>query len=42
MKDLVPVRHVMKAANCAAIEIDGAILLRLSGTSQDGSSYEAP
>ena len=41
MKDLVPVRHVMKAANCAEIEIDGAILLRLSGTSQDGSSYEA-
>ena len=41
MKDLVPVRHVMKAANCAEITIDGAILLRLSGMTQDGSNYEA-
>ena len=41
MKDLIPVRHTMRAANRASINIDGAILLRLSGNSADGSNYEA-
>ena len=40
MTDLVPARHLLKAANCAELEIEGAVLLRLSGTSQDGSNYE--
>ena len=41
MQDLLPVRHTMRAANRAAIEIDGAILLRLSGESKYGINYEA-
>ena len=41
MKDLIPVRHTMRAANRASINIDGAILLRLSGMSAEGSNYEA-
>ena len=41
MKDLLPVRHTMRAANRAAIEIDGAILLRISGESSNGTTYEA-
>ena len=39
--DLIPVNHNMKAANSAPIEIDGAILLRLSGQSSSGKSWEA-
>jgi ribosomal protein L44E len=41
MKDLIPVRHTMRAANCVSIEIDGAVLLRLSGPSSEGEHYEA-
>ena len=41
MKDLIPVRHTMKAANTAPIKIDGAILLRLSGSDDEGSVHEA-
>ena len=40
-KDLIPVRHTMKAANRAPITIDGAILLRISGSSANGSEFEA-
>ena len=40
-KDLIPVRHIMKAANAAPIKIDGAILLRLSGHNKDGKDIEA-
>ena len=40
-KDLIPVRHAMKAANSAPITIDGAALLRLSGVSGDGDTVEA-
>ena len=39
LKDLIPVRHTMRAANCVSIAIDGAVLLRLSGTSSDGESF---
>ena len=41
MKDLIPVRHAMRAANRAPITIDGAVLLRLSGSSVEGSDFEA-
>ena len=41
MKDLIPVRHAMRAANRAPITIDGAVLLRLSGSSAEGSNFEA-
>ena len=41
MRDLIPVEHVMKAANHAPITIDGAILLRLSGKSSEGRYFEA-
>ena len=41
VKDLIPVRHTMRAANCVSIAIDGAVLLRLSGTSSEGESFEA-
>ena len=41
MNDLIPVRHAMRAANRAPIAIDGAVLLRLTGSSADGSHYEA-
>ena len=41
LKDLIPVRHIMKAANTAPISIDGAILIRLSGTNTDGKQIEA-
>ena len=41
MKDLIPVRHSMRTANRAPITIDGAILLRLSGKSADGTEFEA-
>ena len=41
MEDLIPVRHTMRAANRAPINIGGAVLLRLRGTSLDGSKYEA-
>ena len=40
-RDLLPVRHTMKAANLAPIKIVGAIFLRLSGTSADGEEFEA-
>ena len=40
-RDLLPVRHTMKAANLAPIKIVGAIFLRLSGTSADGEKLEA-
>ena len=41
MNDLLPVRHTMRAANRAPIEIDGAILIRFSGDSPQGTTYEA-
>jgi len=41
MKDLIPVRHIMRAANRAPITIDGAVLLRLSGSSVEGANFEA-
>lgn len=41
VKDLIPVQHLMKAANTAPITIDGAILIRLSGTASDGDKVEA-
>ena len=41
MKDLIPVLHTMRAANRAPIAIDGAVLLRLSGSSAEGSNFEA-
>jgi len=41
LKDLIPVRHNLKAANTAPIKIDGAILIRLSGTSDNGDCVEA-
>ena len=34
MNDLIPVKHNMKAANRNQIQIDGAILIRLSGNSR--------
>ena len=40
-KDLIPVRHLMKAANRAPISIDGAIFLRLSGSDPGGEIVEA-
>ena len=39
--DLIPVHHAMKAVNAARISIDGAILLRLVGTTKDGTKVEA-
>ncbi len=39
-KDLIPVRHRMKAANTAPITIDGAILIRLSGVTNGGDNVE--
>ena len=41
LKDLIPVRHLMKAANTAPIAIDGAIFIRLSGTTTDDQQIEA-
>ena len=41
MKDLIPVRQTMKAANHASINIDSAILILLSGDSANGSHYDA-
>ena len=41
MQDLLLVRQTMRAKNCAAIEIDSAILLRLIGESRYGINYEA-
>ena len=41
VKDLIPVKHRMKAANRVPIEIDGAILLRLTGVSRDGETLES-
>ena len=40
-QDLIPVRHLMKAANTAPIAIDGAILIRLSGVTNAGDGVEA-
>ena len=39
--DLIPVQHAMKAANAVRIAIDGAILLRLSGLTREGTPVEA-
>jgi len=41
LKDLIPVRHNMKAANAAPINIDGAIIVRLSGTTGAGDTAKA-
>ena len=41
LKDLVPVRHMMKAENTGPISVDGAIFIRLSGTANDGQLIEA-
>ena len=41
MKDLIPVKHSMKAANSAPIHIDGAIILRLEGYGPDGRKLSA-
>jgi len=41
MKDLIPVRHAMRAANRAPIKIDGAVLIRLAGLAAGGSHLEA-
>ena len=41
LKDLIPVHHMMKAANTAPINIDGAIFIRLSGTTSGGDQVEA-
>ena len=41
MADLVPVSHKITAANSAPIQIKGAIILRLVGTSPNGSEQEA-
>ena len=41
MKDLIPVKHNLKAANTMPIKIDGAILIRLSGTNDSGDGVEA-
>ena len=41
MDDLIRVHHKMEAANAAPILIDGAILLRLSGTSAKGVDIQA-
>ena len=40
--DLLPVRRVMIAANREEIQIEGAILVRLSGEDARGRSYTAP
>ena len=40
MRDLIPVRHAMRAANRAPIKIDGAVLIRIAGLAADGSSLE--
>ena len=41
LKDLIPVLHNMKAANAAPINIDGAIIVRLSGTTSAGDTAQA-
>lgn len=41
LDDLIKVDHQMEAANAAPIQIDGAILLRLSGTNDDGVEIQA-
>ena len=41
MDDLIPVNHKINAANKSPITIDGAILLRLKGTSSDGVLRQA-
>ena len=41
LKDLIPVRHLMKSANTSPIAIDGEIFIRLSGTNSDGDQIEA-
>ena len=40
MRDLIPVRHAMRAANRAPIKIDGAVLIRIAGLAAEGSSLE--
>ena len=40
-RDLIQVKHSMKAANTAPITIDGAIFLRLSGETKNGHCCEA-
>lgn len=39
--DLLPVRHGLYAANGEKIPVNGAILLRLSGTSNEGDAHSA-
>lgn len=41
MDDLIDVHHSMEAANNAPIQIDGAIILRLSGQNESGLEVEA-
>ena len=41
MKDLISVDHHMKAVNTAPIEIDGAIIVRLSGYDSMDKEVEA-
>ena len=41
MRDLIPVRHMMKAANRTPMAIDGAVLLRLGGKPAVGKYVEA-
>ena len=41
MKDLIPVKHNLKAANTMPIKINGAIIIRLSGTNDSGDGVEA-
>ena len=42
MSDLIPVERTMLAANREAIDIDGAILIRVSGKDQYGRTHTAP
>ena len=42
MSDLIPVDRTMLAANREAIDIDGAILIRVSGKDQNGKIHVAP
>ena len=40
-EDLIPVRHSMKTANRSQITIDGAVIVRLTGLTNDGREMEA-
>ena len=41
MGDLIPVRHVMKSASRTPIKIDGAVIIRLSGKTDNGRVIQA-